>query len=139
MTDTDAVLPQVPHKVMEDDTYNGWHIPAGSTVIGNSWGIHRDPEYFKDGDDFRPERYMPGPERDKIFSALSKGHTSFGHGRRVCPGNSLAGRSLAVAITQIFWAFDVVAVSVEDEYGSASSGRSKRSVLLAIPMMRAGG
>jgi cytochrome P450 len=98
---------------MQDDEYNGWHIPGGATVIGNTWAIGRDPEYFPDGDDFRPERYMPGPERDKIMGALGKGHTSFGHGRRICPGLNLAERSLAVAIAQIFWAFDVNPVGLE--------------------------
>lgn len=93
---------------MQDDVYNGYHIPAGAQVIGNTWAIGRDPEFFPDGDSFRPERYMPGPERDKIMGGLAKGHTSFGHGRRICPGMHLAERSLAVAITQLFWAFDVV-------------------------------
>lgn len=27
----------VPKRVMEDDTYNGYHIPAGATVIENVW------------------------------------------------------------------------------------------------------
>lgn len=95
---------------MQDDDYNGWHIPGGATVIGNTWAIGRDPEYFPDGDSFRPERYMPGEERDKIMGGLGKGHTSFGHGRRICPGLHLAERSLAISIAQIFWAFDVKAV-----------------------------
>ena len=93
---------------MQDDSINGWHIPGGASVIGNTWAIGRDPEYFPDGDAFRPERYMPGLERDKIMAGLSKGHTSFGHGRRICPGLNLAERSLAVSIAQIFWAFDIV-------------------------------
>ena len=103
-----AVPAAVPHRVTAEDTFNGWTVPKGATVIGNTWAIGRDPEYFPDGDTFRPERYMPGPERDKIMAGLSKGHTSFGHGRRICPGLNLAERSLAVSIAQIFWAFDVV-------------------------------
>jgi len=27
----------VPHRLTEDDTYRGYHLPAGSTVIGNAW------------------------------------------------------------------------------------------------------
>lgn len=26
-----------PHRAMIDDEYNGYHIPAGSVVLGNSW------------------------------------------------------------------------------------------------------
>ena len=27
----------VPHRVVADDEYNGYHIPAHSTIIGNTW------------------------------------------------------------------------------------------------------
>ena len=29
--------PAVPHKVTQDDEYNGYHIPAGALVVGNVW------------------------------------------------------------------------------------------------------
>ena len=31
----------VPKRVMEDDTYNGYHIPAGATVVDNIWCVDR--------------------------------------------------------------------------------------------------
>lgn len=27
----------LPHSLMEDDTYRGYHIPKGATVLANSW------------------------------------------------------------------------------------------------------
>lgn len=27
------------HRLMEDDQYNGYHIPAGSIVIVNNWSV----------------------------------------------------------------------------------------------------
>jgi len=27
----------VPHRLMEDDVYNGWFIPAGSMIMENTW------------------------------------------------------------------------------------------------------
>lgn len=27
----------IPHQLMTDDTYNGYHIPAGSIIIPNAW------------------------------------------------------------------------------------------------------
>ena len=27
----------VPHRSVADDVYNGWHIPAGTTMVVNSW------------------------------------------------------------------------------------------------------
>ena len=34
------VLPiAIPHKTTEDDTYNGYHIPAGTVLIPNNWCV----------------------------------------------------------------------------------------------------
>jgi hypothetical protein len=32
----------VPHRVTESDTYEGYHIPAGSTTIPNAWCVYHD-------------------------------------------------------------------------------------------------
>lgn len=61
----------------------GFHLPKGSTVICNTWGIGRDKAVFPDGETFRPERYL-GEEGKKIAAALNKGHTGFGFARRIC-------------------------------------------------------
>ena len=45
----------------EDDEYKGFFIPKGSTVIGNIWAIHMDPERYTKPEIFNPERfYEPG-------------------------------------------------------------------------------
>jgi len=49
----------VPHRLMEDDKYRGYHLPKGATVIPNNWAISRDPEMYPDPDEFRPERFLP--------------------------------------------------------------------------------
>ena len=64
----------VPHKVTESDIYEGYYIPAGSTIIPNAWyasyrclfpvhpvttthrGMLHDPAVFGEPDLFRPER-----------------------------------------------------------------------------------
>lgn len=101
----------VPHRLMEDDTYKDqYHIPAGALVFGNTYGISRDPSLFPNPEECRPSRYMPGEERDSIMRVLGKGHTGFGHGRRVCPGIHMAERSMFITLAYIFWAFDVLPV-----------------------------
>ncbi len=32
-----VALTAVPHRVMESDVYDGYYIPAGSSVIANVW------------------------------------------------------------------------------------------------------
>ena len=34
-------FPGTPHRLMEDDVYEGWFIPAGTTVIANPWFVTR--------------------------------------------------------------------------------------------------
>jgi cytochrome P450 len=36
----------IPHSSDEDDVYEGYFIPKGSTVIGNVWAIHMDPRHY---------------------------------------------------------------------------------------------
>lgn len=47
----------VPHKADEDDVYEGYYIPKGSTVIGNVWAIHMDPERYPNPEAFDPGRF----------------------------------------------------------------------------------
>ena len=46
-----AVPFSIPHATTADDVYNGYHIPANSTVIANIWCIliiplHKKPSYI---------------------------------------------------------------------------------------------
>ena len=34
---TDKMNPAVPHMATEADEYNGYYIPKGTVIIGNSW------------------------------------------------------------------------------------------------------
>jgi cytochrome P450 len=37
-----TVIMGVPHAVVKDDSYNGWFIPKGATVINNVWCVRKD-------------------------------------------------------------------------------------------------
>ncbi|KAF7336984.1 Cytochrome P450 [Mycena venus] len=97
-----AVLGGTPHASTEDFVYEGMFIPKGSTIIANLWGIHLNPADFPDPHRFDPERFMskrdyPGPWQ----------HSSFGYGRRVCPGQYLASNSIYINIARILWGFNL--------------------------------
>ncbi|KAH9056869.1 cytochrome P450 [Lactarius vividus] len=90
----------VPHRVMESDTYEGYYIPAGSTVIANAWGMLHDPAVFVEPGQFYPERWFsPG--------APAFPNQAFGFGARQCPGRFLARASIWSAIVGILAAFDI--------------------------------
>ncbi|KIY47782.1 cytochrome P450 [Fistulina hepatica ATCC 64428] len=97
----------VPHRLLEDDIYQGMRIPAGSFVIPNAWGISKDPSLYKDPDKFEPLRFLSdggfseqAPEQDPRAYV-------FGHGRRVCAGQALAEASMFLEMVTVLSLFNI--------------------------------
>ncbi|KAJ4374797.1 hypothetical protein N0V83_001873 [Neocucurbitaria cava] len=114
-----AVLGGTPHASTEDDRYEGYYIPAGTTVLGNSWAINLNEEYYPNPHHFDPLRFLDSAlaERSKAPTPLTgkphpakAGHSSFGWGRRICPGADLAANSLFIALAKIIWAFNILPI-----------------------------
>lgn len=82
----------LPHRLMEDDIYEGMFIPKGTLVFANIWNILRDETVFKDPHLFKPERYLE-PADDEMAKRRDPKNYTFGFGRRVCPGRHLAQAS----------------------------------------------
>ncbi|KAL4957318.1 cytochrome P450 [Aspergillus filifer] len=118
-----AVLGGTPHASSEDDHYRGHYIPKGTVMLGNSWAINLNPEYYPDPDQVNPLRfldvdphslpYLPEgylatsqPKPGRSHSSKS-GHSSFGWGRRICPGADLAVNTLLITLSRLLWAFDI--------------------------------
>nr|F1SY70.1 RecName: Full=Cytochrome P450 monooxygenase 69 [Postia placenta Mad-698-R]BAK09414.1 cytochrome P450 [Postia placenta] len=104
----------IPHKVDEDDVYNGYLIPKGSTVIGNIWAIHMDPVRYPDPTAFKPERfYNPDGKLNWASGpdAHNRDHYIFGWGRRFCSGKYLAEASMFIVLSRLIWGFDFYAAS----------------------------
>ncbi|KAK3938547.1 hypothetical protein QBC46DRAFT_451088 [Diplogelasinospora grovesii] len=101
-----AIIGGQPHSPTQDDSYNGWLIPAGSWVQGNVWAIHHNDREFPDPDRFLPERYIDGSEHQRPFPG-DRGYMTFGWGRRVCSGQALAEQGVWITIARLLWAFDI--------------------------------
>ncbi|KIJ45825.1 hypothetical protein M422DRAFT_165839 [Sphaerobolus stellatus SS14] len=94
----------VPHLLAEDDIYNGYHLPRNSLIISNLWAMTRDPKYFKNSEEFRPERYL----EDKIDSSFADPlQIVFGFGKRTCIGQRLAEPSVFIAIAMTLATFNI--------------------------------
>lgn len=106
-----TILGAVPHAVTKDDTYMGYHIPAGAGIMNNVYTINHDPKRFPEPRVFRPERYENDfqtlGEAAANPIASKRDQFTFGAGRRICPGIHVAERSLFLAISRMLWAFDI--------------------------------
>ncbi|OAX31873.1 cytochrome P450 [Rhizopogon vinicolor AM-OR11-026] len=93
----------MPHRTTKDVIWANYCIPAGTTVSGNHWAISRDPEVFPEPHTFKPQRWIDdqGSLRDDIK------FFPYGFGRRVCPGQHVANRSVFINSLLILWAFQL--------------------------------
>jgi retinoid hydroxylase len=77
----------VPRGVLNDVTFGGYHLPAGTYVLLVVGAPHWDATYFPDPERFVPERFAPPREEDKRTAyALA----TFGGGPRICIGVNFA-------------------------------------------------
>ncbi|KAK0185198.1 cytochrome P450 [Armillaria mellea] len=87
----------VAHRSMKEDVYRGYHIPAGTTVIGNAWAMLHDEKYYPNPMVFDPDRFIPQDGK----KTQPEPTVAFGFGRRICPGRYLAINSAWIAITSM--------------------------------------
>lgn len=94
-----------PHAPTEDNVYNGLLFPRGSAIIGNLYAISRNPREYPQPERFWPERFLDGFDRPAYPN--TRGHNTFGWGRRVCSGEAIAQQSLYYTIVSLLWAFHI--------------------------------
>lgn len=86
-------------------------IPAGTNVHPNQWAIHRDPALYPGPEEFKPDRWLSSDYptyREPLTQYPNiQNYSSFGFGRRICPGMHIAERSLYILIARIAWACDL--------------------------------
>jgi cytochrome P450 len=98
-------------RLSTDVVVDGWTLPAGSLVVGSQWVLHRDPRFWREPDEFRPDRWLDGSGRfDEAAPGQPRGSWfPFGLGQRVCVGEPFAwleGVLLLAALAQR-WSVDV--------------------------------
>ncbi|KAI0700464.1 cytochrome P450 [Cytidiella melzeri] len=79
-------VPIMVRTTLQDDVINGVHLPAGATVVANTWAFTRDSEQYTNPDEFNPDRFL-----DNGNEALRDPRRYvFGYNRRICPGADYA-------------------------------------------------
>ncbi|KAI1047620.1 hypothetical protein LB505_012637 [Fusarium chuoi] len=91
----------LPHTTSQDDIIDGHLIPKGAMILPNIWQICHDPALYHDPMAFKPERFL-GPEAE-----TDPGRFVFGFGRRICPAQAMADKTLFLNMAQTLAVFDI--------------------------------
>jgi len=93
----------IPRESMESCKILGYDVPKGTTVLVNAWAIGRDPRYWEDADEFKPERF----ESISVdFRGTDFEYIPFGAGRRICPGIPFAQANMELVLAALLYHFD---------------------------------
>jgi cytochrome P450 len=76
----------IGREAIEECEIGGYNLPPGTQVYMIQWTMHRNPRYFEDPEEFRPERWTEDFEKRLPRFA----YFPFGGGPRLCIGNSFA-------------------------------------------------
>ena len=81
----------------QDFDLGGWRIPAGAMLAAPQLVVHRDPRWYDDPEQFRPDRWTP-----QFRESLPRfAYFPFGGGPRVCIGEGFAAMEARLLLASI--------------------------------------
>jgi cytochrome P450 len=84
-------------EAIEECEVGGYRVPAKTQVFMFQWATQRDPRYFDEPTEFRPERWT-----EEFSNSLPKyAYFPFGGGPRFCIGNSFAMMEIILVLATI--------------------------------------
>ncbi|CAL4994538.1 unnamed protein product [Urochloa decumbens] len=93
----------LPRKCRETCKVMGYDIPKGTVVFVNAWAIGRNPKYWDDPEEFKPERFE---NCNLDYKGTNYEFLPFGSGRRICPGINIGLANIDLALASLLYHFD---------------------------------
>jgi cytochrome P450 len=84
-------------EAIDDCEIGGYPVPKGMTIFISTWVSHRDPRWFDDPLEFRPDRW----NNDFAKTLPRFAYLPFGGGPRICIGNSFALMEAALILASV--------------------------------------
>ncbi|KAH6770214.1 hypothetical protein C2S52_015017 [Perilla frutescens var. hirtella] len=93
----------LPRETVERCSLDGYDIQPKTTVFVNAWAVGRDPDYWENPLEFRPERFLEGnlDIKGKHFGVIP-----FGSGRRICVGMFMGIANVELAVANLLYSFN---------------------------------
>ncbi|XP_061575069.1 cytochrome P450 4V2-like [Cololabis saira] len=107
------LFPSVPffaRSLCDDCHINGFTVPKGANAIVVTYTLHRDPRYFPEPEEFRPERFLPENSEGRPPYA----YVPFSAGLRNCIGQRFAQMEEKVVLASTLRKFSIQACQQRD-------------------------
>ncbi|KAJ3570255.1 hypothetical protein NP233_g4534 [Leucocoprinus birnbaumii] len=119
------------HYLTEDDEYNGYQIPKGTTVIPNVWAVFHDPETYPDPMSFKVDRFLD-TEGNARAGINEIPEAIFGFGRRACPGRFIGLDFVWIVVASLLATYNIT--KAVDENGNVIEPKVEyTSILISHP------
>lgn len=107
LNETLRFYPPVPFllkRAVNEDTIDGYTIPADGLVLYSPFTIHRHTDFWKDPEVFNPDHFSP----KKIKARQSAAYLPFNTGRHKCIGQTFALMEGQLILAQVIQKFDII-------------------------------
>ncbi|KAJ7650960.1 cytochrome P450 [Roridomyces roridus] len=102
-----AVNIALGHYLTEEDEYQGYRIPKGTTCLANLWAMLHDPKRYPEPFEFNPDRFVDSAANHaKSINPVPE--FEFGFGRRQCPGRFLALDTIWIVIATTLYSYRIL-------------------------------
>uniref|UniRef100_A0A8D2DPD5 Uncharacterized protein n=1 Tax=Sciurus vulgaris TaxID=55149 RepID=A0A8D2DPD5_SCIVU len=93
----------IPHSVIQDTNFRGYHLPQNTTVYPVMSSVLHDPRHFEKPDTFYPGHFLDAKGNFRKREAF----IPFSMGKRICLGESLARSELFLFLTSMLQSFSL--------------------------------
>uniref|UniRef100_A0A8C9WEN5 Cytochrome P450, family 39, subfamily A, polypeptide 1 n=1 Tax=Scleropages formosus TaxID=113540 RepID=A0A8C9WEN5_SCLFO len=105
----------IARRVVQPLRMQGYVIPQGDLLMLSPYWAHRNPRFFPDPEEFRPERWETADWEKNVFL---EGFVAFGGGRNQCPGRS--EQRLGERTCPLAYCLAITGSVMLDRYGSSA-------------------
>lgn len=111
--------PMLIRTTIKDCNVAGYHIPSNTMLFVNIWSFGRNPNYWDNPLEFRPERFLDDESNNPLSQIDISGQhfqlLPFGTGRRGCPGMPLAMKEVPTVLSLLVQCFHFATPSLNGD------------------------